>query len=190
MTRPIIFYLLIISMLAHVGCQPDQPKTSPVTTPTTPLPPSSTAPKEMPEPPFVQEGVLDFYGPDGKKVLHRLSIEIAANSEERQQGLMWRKSMANDQGMLFIFEYPEIQGFWMRNTYIPLDIIYISDRLEIVSIQKNCPPLNDRSLPSGKPAQYVMEINAGLCDKLGIQPGNKVGWANDITNEIIGGFKR
>jgi uncharacterized protein len=186
----LISLTLLVGVSLFMACK-NEPANSnmPIATTTTPNAPNSRAPKEMPEPPFVQEGVLDFYGPNGKSI-HRISIEVAANSDERQQGLMWRKSMGDDQGMLFIFEYAEPQSFWMRNTYIPLDIIYVSDKLEVVSIQKNCAILNDKPLPSKGAAQYVIEINGGLSDKKGIQPGTKVGWANDITNEVMGGFKR
>lgn len=149
---------------------------------------SSAAVQQTPakEPVFVKEGELSFRNPDGKKVIHRLDIELAETSEERQQGLMYRKSMQDGQGMLFVFETEEPQAFWMRNTYIPLDIIYVNSKFQVVSIQKNCKILNDTPLPSGAAAQYVVEINGGLSDKLGIKTGSVIEWQNLLTGQHFG----
>ncbi len=102
---------------------------------------------------------------------------------------MWRKKMAENQGMLFIFATQEPQSFWMRNTYIPLDMIYVNSAFEVVSIRKNTPVLNDTPQPSGLPAQYVIEVNAGISDKYKIGPGTKVAWADFTTQRPMGGFE-
>ncbi|MEI6408484.1 MAG: DUF192 domain-containing protein [Bacteroidota bacterium] len=184
---------LLFSSLLFAGACASEPDNKANNTPpaTTNAPTSNSTPakSEPPaEPAFVKEGELIFRSPDGQKNLTRLEIEIADDSYQRQQGLMFRKKMPDSRGMLFTFEAPEEQSFWMHNTYIPLDIVYINDKLEVVSIQKNCATLNDTPLPSGKPAQYVVEINAGLSDKLGIKPGSKVAWVNQVTGEEKGGF--
>jgi uncharacterized protein len=145
-------------------------------------------PTRRPEPPFSKEGELAILDPTGKRVLQKFDIEISQIPEEREQGLMYRKSMTDKQGMLFMFEYPEPQSFWMRNTYISLDIIYLNEKLEVVSIQKNAAPQSEKPLPSGKPAQYVLEINGGLSDKLGIKPGTKVAWKDYVNNVETGGY--
>jgi uncharacterized protein len=122
------------------------------------------------EPPFLDEGDLYFMDNKGKE-LAKIDIEIVQTEAERNQGLMYRTHMGEFQGMLFLFEKSEPQGFWMRNTYIPLDIIYVNEKKEVVSIQKNAIPMNEQSLPSGKNAQYVVEVNAGFSDRFGIEPG-------------------
>jgi uncharacterized membrane protein (UPF0127 family) len=128
------------------------------------------------EPKFKKEGELNFQSNDSKAIKAKFDIEIADNDESRMQGLMYRKSMAENQAMLFLFDYCSPQSFWMKNTHISLDIIYVNDKFEVVSIQKNTIPFSEASLPSFKPAQYVIEVNAGLSDKLGICEGDKVKW--------------
>lgn len=181
---PIWLSLLLLSLLA--ACRSD-PK------PEAASPPSATAPAlppaEASEPPFTKEGVLEFRAPDGAKSLLRLDIEIAASSGEREQGLMWRKKMDENQGMLFIFDFQEPQSFWMRNTYIPLDIIYANEAFEVVSIRRNAPVLNDTPQPSGPPARYVVEVKAGVADKYGIKPGIRVAWSDFTTGQPVGGFE-
>lgn len=185
--------LFAIFVLALYSCQSDPTPTPPPQTPaataeraTDPAP--APGPAAVPEPPFIKEGELAVLDPTGKRVIQKFDIEIAQIPEEREQGLMYRKSMTDKQGMLFMFEYPEPQSFWMRNTYISLDIIYLNEKMEVVSIQKNAPPQSEKPLPSGKPAQYVLEINGGLSDKLGIQPGFKVAWQDYVNSREVGGY--
>jgi len=129
-----------------------------------------------PGPQFKKEGVLYFLSKVNNDTLRQIDIELATNDQERAQGLMDRKSMTDMQGMLFIFPHAEEQSFWMKNTYISLDIIYINDKREIVSVQKYTTPLSEESLPSFKKAQYVLEVNAGFCDKYHIAYGDKIGY--------------
>jgi uncharacterized protein len=103
-----------------------------------------------------------------------LDVEIADNEEERMRGLMYRQSLPENAGMLFIFTNDEDRSFWMKNTFISLDIIYINSKKEIVSIQKYTQPKSTYSIPSEKPAMYVLEVNAGFTDKYGINPGDKI----------------
>ena len=123
-----------------------------------------------PEPGVVLEP-LEVVTPRG---VHRFQVEIADTDEERQLGLMNRRSMARDRGMLFLFQGPpRRQAFWMRNTLIPLDIIYIAADGRIDSIV-NAVPLDETPLPSSGPSSYVLEINGGLAAELGIAPGDRV----------------
>lgn len=105
-----------------------------------------------------------------------IDIEIADTDYDRQLGLMRRISMKEKQGMLFIFPAEAMQSFWMRNTLISLDMIFISSNKKIVTIHKNTKVLSDQSYPSAAPAQYVLEVNAGFTDKYNIQVEDRIDW--------------
>jgi uncharacterized membrane protein (UPF0127 family) len=130
---------------------------------------------QHPEPQFKKEGDLTFLKKDGKEV-KKINIEVADNGPERQQGLMFRKSMPENEGMLFIFPEDDDQAFWMKNTIMPLDIIFINSDKQIVKIYKNTTPYSEKSLPSGKKAMYVIETVAGFCDKFGVAEGDKINY--------------
>jgi len=104
------------------------------------------------------------------------TVELATTQSERQFGLMNRKSLDLDKGMLFIFKNEDDHHFWMKNTLIPLDIIWINSSQNIVYIHKNAQPCSSYHCPSinpGKNARYVLEINGGLSDKYNISIGDK-----------------
>ena len=105
----------------------------------------------------------------------RYAIEIADDDAERARGLMYRDAMPADRGMLFIHEAEEPQAYWMKNTRIPLDILYFDDTRKLVSQQRDVPPcsLGDGcpSYPSNVPARYVLELNAGEAARLKLQDG-------------------
>ncbi len=124
---------------------------------------------------FTKEGILKLKKADGSTI-KEIEIEIADNDYERETGLMYRKTMLENRGMLFIMETEKPQNFYMKNTKIALDIIYINSKKEIVSISKNAAPLNEASLPSNYPAKYVLELNAGLSDKWEIAVGDTASW--------------
>ncbi len=107
------------------------------------------------------------------KTLH-FKVEIAKTDAQREQGLMCRTGLSDDYGMLFEFGDSAERTFWMENTLSPLDIIYIAPNGRIVSIQKYAKPLDRTPLPSYGNASGVLEINAGLSDKLGLKPGDVV----------------
>ena len=133
-----------------------------------------TSPKpKPPEPEFVNEGSLDFISEDGE-VLATIDIEVADTEPDRNQGMMYRRSMADSLGMLFIFPRSEPRAFWMKNTYISLDIIFVDDSLRIVTIQKNALPFSEKSLPSSQPARYIVEVVGGFCDRQGIKEGDLI----------------
>jgi len=140
------------------------------------------------EPLFVKEGMLCFLNSKRADTISHIShiiIEIADNDFDRAQGLMYRRSMPDSIGMLFVFNEEKQQGFWMRNTYFSLDIIYVNSTLEIVSIQKYTQPFSEVSLPSKIPAMYVVEVNAGYCDNNGIEVGDRIAFFAQ-NNELIG----
>ena len=124
---------------------------------------------------FKKEGELTFVS-SGGKFLSQIDIEIAGNEEERTQGLMFRDKMDENEGMFFIFDFETRQSFWMKNTLIPLDIIFVNKEDKIVKIHKNTHTLSEESYPSGAPAIYVVEVNAGYCDKFSIKEGDKIVW--------------
>ncbi len=124
-------------------------------------------------PEFRKDGELQFINTNDS-VIFNIDMELATNEEEHARGLMYRKQMDENKGMLFLFPNEDWRSFWMHNTLIPLDIIYVNAKREVVSICKNTNTLDDTSLPSEAPAMYVIEINAGLCDKYGIDKGTKV----------------
>lgn len=123
---------------------------------------------------FTKEGELSIYKVPTDSLTAQLHIEIADSDYETQTGLMYREVMAENQGMLFIFPNEAMRSFYMKNTKIPLDIIYIDKELRIGSIQKNAQPLDEVGLPSETPAQYVLEVNAGLADKWDLQKGDRI----------------
>lgn len=122
---------------------------------------------------FTKEGELYLVKAAGDTI-QKLDIEIADNSYERQTGLMYRESMETNQGMLFIFPEEAPRAFFMKNTHIPLDIIYYNSDSLAVSFQENAQPMDETSLPSEAPAQFVLEINAGLAQEWNIEKGDKI----------------
>lgn len=130
--------------------------------------------KEKPEPQFVKQGELEFLKKDGKSVISKIDIEIADDDAKSQQGLMYRKSMDENRGMLFIFKTPAAHSFWMKNTLISLDIIFVDANKKIIKIHKHTTPLSEKDLPSGGATLYVVEVNAGYTDKYGIAEGDLI----------------
>ncbi|HTJ84776.1 MAG TPA: DUF192 domain-containing protein [Polyangiaceae bacterium] len=102
-----------------------------------------------------------------------VAVEIAEKGKEREKGLMFRKSMKEDAGMLFIFEERRDLAFWMENTCIPLDMIFIDSDGTIVGIEENTPTLSRDTFDPGCPAQYVLEVNAGWARRHGVRAGMK-----------------
>ncbi|TXE07499.1 DUF192 domain-containing protein [Gelidibacter salicanalis] len=122
---------------------------------------------------FKKEGEL-IIKKANDSILKTIAIEIADNDYQTQTGLMYRDQMDADHGMLFIFPEEEYKSFYMKNTKIALDIIYINADKTIVSFQKNAQPFSEASLPSNAPAKYVLEINAGLADAWQLEVGDKI----------------
>jgi uncharacterized protein len=138
--------------------------------------------KEKPKPvkqtevTFKKEGELTIFKTTTDSTEIKLDIEIADTDFEIQTGLMYRNSMKTNQAMLFVFDDVSERFFYMKNTHIPLDIIYISPDKKIVSFQKNAKPFDETSLPSHVPAKYVLEVNAGLVDTWAISVGDNLNW--------------
>ena len=105
--------------------------------------------------------------------MHNIVAQVAKTSEQRQIGLMFRKEMAGHEGMIFVFEDPATQCFWMRNTLIPLSAAFVADDGSIVNIE-DMKPLSDQSHCSTKPVRYVLEMNQGWFAKRGLKAGTKL----------------
>ena len=103
-------------------------------------------------------------------------LEVRHTCQGRQEGLMFRRaeSLPRDQGMLFIFPKIEVQRFWMRNTLIPLDMIFLDRNLTVVGVVADVPPLNEVARYVDEPSQYVVELNAGVAATSGIKAGSKL----------------
>ena len=110
-----------------------------------------------------------------KTGVHVFSVELADNDADRAKGLMFRKELPEGQGMLFDFHREQEVSFWMENTYIPLDMIFIRGDGRILRIAENTEPLSTRIISSDGPVRAVLEVIGGTARKLGIAPGDRVG---------------
>ena len=122
---------------------------------------------------FTKEGELAIFKKDS--LLVNLDIEIAETDYETETGLMYRSSMEEKQGMLFIFPDVAMHSFYMKNTEFPLDIVFIDENLKIASFQENAQPYNEVGLSSQVPIKYVLEVNAGLAEK----------WLLEVKDSVI-----
>ena len=109
-----------------------------------------------------------------KTGVHVFAVEIADTEAMREKGLMFRKKLPEGQGMLFDFHQDQDVAFWMKNTYIPLDMIFIRGDGRILRIAQNTTPMSTALIPSGGPVRAVLEVIAGTADKLGIAAGDRV----------------
>ena len=123
---------------------------------------------------FKKEGELRVHDAKTDSTLIHLDIEIAKTDYEVQTGLMYRKDMGDRQGMLFVFEDEAPHSFYMKNTLIALDILFIDSDLKIVNIHRDAQPLNEAGIPSGGPVQYVLEVKAGMSERWGLEEGDRI----------------
>ena len=109
-----------------------------------------------------------------KTGVHSFAVEVVDNDADRAKGLMYRKELPEGRGMLFDFHRDQEVSFWMQNTYIPLDMIFIRGDGRILRIEENTEPLSTRMIPSRGPVRAVLEVIGGSSRKLGIAPGDRV----------------
>jgi len=108
---------------------------------------------------------------------HCFDVELAIKTEEKKKGLMFKEHLDMDKGMLFVYEDEKERSFWMKNVLIPLDIIWINEKNEVVFISENAQPCEEsfcQGINPGKNAKYVLEINAGLSKNIGLMIGDKI----------------
>lgn len=106
--------------------------------------------------------------------LHRFNVEVASTPSQHAAGLMYRAELAPDAGMLFLFERERVVGMWMKNTLIPLDMVFIAGDGRVVSIAENTMPLSERVITSGAPVRAVLEVKGDTVRRLGLRPGDRV----------------
>ena len=157
--RTLKFYsiFLILALLTLSGCKEEQRKvvkTEAIT--------------------FTKEGELTIYKEQSDSVIVKYNIEIAESDYETQTGLMYRESMELDQGMFFIFPDVLYHSFYMKNTKIPLDLIFIDEGLRIASYKENAQPMDETGLSSEVPVQYVLELNAGQRKQYSLEVGDRI----------------
>lgn len=166
-------YILLLATIILIGCD-KTPKPKGPSNGGKPTKELKVKKYDFDNPPeFRKDGELQFINANDS-VIFSIDMELATTEEEHARGLMFRKQMDENKGMLFLFQDEDWRSFWMHNTLIPLDIIYVNAKRQVVSISKNANTMDDTSLPSEAPAMYVIEINAGLCDKYGIDKGTVV----------------
>ena len=122
---------------------------------------------------FKKEGSLKIHN-QKKEEIASFDIEIADNDFERETGLMYRENIAESQGMLFVFEREQQLSFYMKNTLIALDILFINGEQEIINIHKNTQPMSTNNIRSLYPAKFVLELKSGSCERLGINEGFRI----------------
>jgi uncharacterized membrane protein (UPF0127 family) len=105
---------------------------------------------------------------------HRFVAEVAATPEQQERGLMFRRELGPDRGMIFPYDPPQVVGFWMKNTLIPLDMLFVDGQGRIVSLHERAVPGSLETIGSGAPVRAVVELNGGTVARLGIKPGDRV----------------
>jgi uncharacterized membrane protein (UPF0127 family) len=118
-----------------------------------------------------KHGELSIAGPSGT---HKFSVELAVDEAQREQGLMFRQSMPADAGMLFIYDTSRPIAMWMKNTVIPLDMLFIAADGRVINIRERAVPYSLEAIPSDGPVKAALELNGGTVSRLGIKPGDKV----------------
>lgn len=131
-------------------------------------------------PQFRKEGTLQFLSTAEGKQIQEIEIEIADDDLSRERGLMWRKHMEPNQGMLFIMQEEDMLAFWMLNTYISLDLLFVNHDMRIVTIRNDVQPQRLDRIPSTEPAKYVVEVNGGFCARHGIKVGDLIKFNRDL----------
>lgn len=123
---------------------------------------------------------LSFLSEESDKAPQVFSMEVVATPDERSQGLMFRKHLNPDEGMIFVFPEERLQSFWMKNTYIPLDMVFVSKELRVVGILENTTPLTETPRRVDLPSMYVLEFAGGTAKKFGITEGVRVAIRGDL----------
>lgn len=130
---------------------------------------------------FRKDGDLSVIAKDGT-IKAQFDIEIAEHEEDLQRGLKYRESMQDNQGMLFVFDGKQSYGFWMKDTYIPLDMLFIDYEQNIFQIASHTTPFSEEAIEPQGFNKYTLEINAGLVEKLSINEGDKIEWKRTDTS--------
>ena len=145
--------------------------------------PDRGSPSNPPE--FRHDGTLTFLSAAGDS-LTTIDIEIADTNAARAQGLMYRRSMRYDRGMLFVFDQPGTGGMWMRNTPLPLDMIFVDADEEIINIEERTTPFSEESVAPAAPRTYVIEVRAGFVERHNLDDTARITWRRlDSSDEEV-----
>ena len=136
---------------------------------------SEEAPQDLGETSFQREGRLAFVGPAGD-TLKTIAIEIADTDAERKRGLMGRRSLGYDRGMLFIFDSVDESGMWMRNTPLPLDIVFVAPDSQVINVARRTTPFSEETISPEAPKKFVVEVRAGFADRIGLTDSTRIRW--------------
>ena len=124
---------------------------------------------------FQNEGTLTFLRPNGD-TLRTISIDVADTDAERRRGLMRQQSLGYDRGMLFIFDTVERGSMWMKNTPLPLDIVFVAPDSQVVNVARRTTPLSEEKITPEAPRKFVVEVRAGFADRFGLTDSTRVRW--------------
>jgi hypothetical protein len=124
---------------------------------------------------FQKEGTLAFSRPNGD-TLTTIDIEIADTDAERRRGLMRRRSLGYSRGMLFIFDTVDDSGMWMKNTPLPLDIVFVAPDSQVINIVRRTTPFSEKHIPPAAPKKFVVEVRAGFADRYNLTDRTRVRW--------------
>jgi len=124
--------------------------------------------------------VVVFEGRNGEAA--RVDVEVVSNDEDRARGLMFRRQLRPDAGMLFVYQFEDNHAFWMKNTYIPLDMIFIGANMRVVGLARKTRPLTLQRIRVEMPSMFILEVNAGYAAAHGICEGTHVGFEGIETN--------
>jgi uncharacterized membrane protein (UPF0127 family) len=155
-TAPVLAIGVVLT-ISLAACQPDR----------------SAPPDE--KPPFDPEGVVAFERPDGSRIA-AVAAEFAEGDSAQERGLMGRRNLPERGGMFFPYEDAQVRRFWMKNTYLPLDIVFVGPDSQIVKIARDTKPLSTERISSGRPAQYVVEVRAGFTGRHGLDTTIRIDW--------------
>ena len=135
----------------------------------------NSADDDIGESTFQRDGQLAFVEPNGD-TLRTIEIEISDSDAERQRGLMRRRSLGYGRGMLFIFDEVDQSGMWMKNTPLPLDIIFVAPDSQVINIVRRTTPFSQETIKPSAPKKFVVEVRAGFADRFGINDSTKIRW--------------
>jgi len=124
---------------------------------------------------FQNEGTLAFLQPNGD-TLRTIAIDVADTDAERRRGLMRQQSLGYDRGMLFVFDTVDKGGMWMKNTPLPLDIVFAAPDSQVINIARRTTPLSEEEITPDAPRKFVIEVRAGFADRFGLTDSTRVRW--------------
>ena len=124
---------------------------------------------------FQNEGTLAFYAPNGD-TLKTITIDIADTDAERRRGLMRQRTLGYDRGMLFVFDTAARGSMWMKNTPLPLDIVFVAPDSQVINIARRTTPFSEEKITPAAPRKFVVEVRAGFADRFGLTDSTRVRW--------------